>query len=91
MLELRAAKFAEDPENLRPTKVPLWLARVCFVLIGMLLGAVVTPATLRGMATWPLSITLLALYVGFGKRRGRLVENDNVRLDRQGSADGGQG
>jgi pSer/pThr/pTyr-binding forkhead associated (FHA) protein len=23
VLELRAAKFAEDPENLRPTKVPL--------------------------------------------------------------------
>jgi len=45
----------------RPTAVPLPLARVCFVLIGMLLGAVVTPATLRGMATWPLSITLLAL------------------------------
>src|SRR4051812_37780221 len=45
----------------RPMAVPLPLARVCFVLIGMLLGAVVTPATLRGMATWPLSITLLAL------------------------------
>jgi membrane AbrB-like protein len=45
----------------RPTAVPLPLARVCFVLIGMLLGAVVTPATLRGMTTWPLSITLLAL------------------------------
>jgi membrane AbrB-like protein len=45
----------------RPMKVPLPLARVSFVLIGMLLGAVVTPATLRGMATWPLSITLLAL------------------------------
>ena len=28
-----------------------------------------------------------ALDVGFGKRRGRLVENDNVRLDRQRSAD----
>jgi membrane AbrB-like protein len=44
----------------RPIKVPLWLARVCFVLIGILLGAVVTPATLRGMATWPLSIVVLA-------------------------------
>src|SRR6266436_4181412 len=42
----------------RPTKVPL--ARVCFVLIGILLGAVVTPATLRGMATWPLSIVVLS-------------------------------
>ena len=44
----------------RPTKVPLSLARVCFVLIGILLGAVVTPATLRGMATWPLSIVVLS-------------------------------
>jgi len=43
----------------RPTKVPLPLARVCFVLIGILLGAVVTPATLRGMASWPLSIASL--------------------------------
>jgi membrane AbrB-like protein len=45
----------------RPVKVPLWLARVCFVLVGMLLGAVVTPATLRGVVTWPLSITLVML------------------------------
>jgi membrane AbrB-like protein len=44
----------------RPAKVPLPLARVCFVLIGILLGAVVTPATLRGMATWPLSIVVLS-------------------------------
>ena len=35
----------------RPMNVPLPLAWVCFVLIGILLGAVVTPATLRGMAT----------------------------------------
>jgi membrane AbrB-like protein len=45
----------------RPMRVPLPLARVCFVLIGILLGAVVTPETLRGMATWPLSIVLLSL------------------------------
>src|SRR5262249_4230920 len=45
----------------RPMRVPLPLARVCFVLIGILLGAVVTPETLRGMATWPLSILLLSL------------------------------
>jgi membrane AbrB-like protein len=44
----------------RLTKVPLSLARVCFVLIGILLGAVVTPATLRGMATWPMSIVVLS-------------------------------
>jgi len=45
----------------RPTRVPLWLARVCFVLIGMLLGAVVTPATLAGLSTWPLSVALLTV------------------------------
>ncbi len=45
----------------RPTKVPLPLARIAFVLIGILLGAVVTPATLRGMVAWPLSIALLAV------------------------------
>ena len=45
----------------RPTKVPLWLARVCFVLIGMLLGAVVTPETLTGITTWPFSVALLTV------------------------------
>jgi hypothetical protein len=43
----------------RPTRVPLWLARICFVLIGMLLGAVVTPETLAGIAAWPLSVAIL--------------------------------
>src|SRR5256885_13107112 len=45
----------------RPMLIPLPLARVSFVLIGILLGAVVTPETLRGIAAWPLSIALLAL------------------------------
>jgi membrane AbrB-like protein len=45
----------------RPTKIPLWLARACFVLVGILLGAVVTPETLRGVATWPFSVALLAI------------------------------
>jgi membrane AbrB-like protein len=43
----------------RPVKVPLALARVCYVSVGILLGAVVTPETLRGVATWPTSIALL--------------------------------
>jgi membrane AbrB-like protein len=43
----------------RPMKVSLPLARACFVLVGMLLGAVVTPQMLRGMADWPGSIALL--------------------------------
>jgi membrane AbrB-like protein len=45
----------------RPMKVALPMARACYVIIGTLLGAVVTPATLAGIATWPLSIALLAL------------------------------
>ena len=45
----------------RPVKVPLALARVCYVVVGILLGAVVTPETLRGVTTWPASIALLML------------------------------
>jgi membrane AbrB-like protein len=45
----------------RQMRVPTPVARVCFVLIGILLGAIVTPETLRGMATWPLSIAVLAV------------------------------
>ena len=43
----------------RPVRLPAPLARVCFVLVGILLGAVVTPATVSGIATWPLSLALL--------------------------------
>jgi uncharacterized protein len=45
----------------RPMKVPIVLARPCFVMVGILLGAVVTPETLRGIATWPLSVALLVV------------------------------
>jgi uncharacterized protein len=45
----------------RPVKVPLALCRVCYVVVGILLGTVVTPETLRGVATWPVSIALLML------------------------------
>jgi len=43
----------------RPVKVPLPLARICYVIVGTLLGAVVTPETLRGVTTWPVSIAIL--------------------------------
>jgi uncharacterized protein len=45
----------------RPALVPLPLARMCFVLIGILLGSAVTPDTLKGIATYPLSIAVLAI------------------------------
>src|SRR3984885_5002147 len=43
----------------QPMKVPLAFARVCYVIVGILLGAVVTPDTLRGVATWPVSVAIL--------------------------------
>ncbi len=45
----------------RPMRLPLPLARVCYVIVGMLLGTVVTPETLHGIAAWPGSILLLML------------------------------
>ena len=45
----------------RPVRLPLPLARVCYVIVGALLGTVVTPETLRGVETWPASIALLML------------------------------
>jgi uncharacterized protein len=45
----------------RPMRVPLTLARVCYVVVGTLLGTVVTPETLRGVITWPASVGLLML------------------------------
>jgi membrane AbrB-like protein len=45
----------------RPMKIPVPLMRAIFVLLGTSLGAVVTPATLHGMATYPLSIAVLVV------------------------------
>ena len=45
----------------RPVKVPIALARVGYVIIGIQLGAVVTPETVRGFLTWPASIALLVV------------------------------
>src|SRR5262245_38800694 len=45
----------------RPMMVPRPLSRVITVLVGISLGAVVTPATLRGIAAFPVSITVLVV------------------------------
>ncbi len=45
----------------RPARVPLPLARICYVIVGTLLGTVVTPETIRGITHWPGSIALLML------------------------------
>lgn len=47
----------------RPIHVPRPLTRVCSVVLGIAIGSVVTPETLRGMMTWPLSIAMVATSV----------------------------
>jgi membrane AbrB-like protein len=48
----------------RPMIVPTPIARVTFVLVGISLGAVVTPETLKGIMVWPLSVAALAIATG---------------------------
>jgi uncharacterized protein len=45
----------------RPMCVPTPLARACYILIGIFLGAVVTPQTLKGFAAWPVSVALVMI------------------------------
>jgi uncharacterized protein len=47
----------------RTISVPGVLVRVCSITLGITIGGVVTPATLRGMATWPLSIAMVVVSV----------------------------
>jgi uncharacterized protein len=47
----------------RPMLMPTWLTRSIFVLIGISLGAVVTPQTLHGMASYPASIAVLIVAI----------------------------
>ena len=63
----------------RPMFIPTLLMRAIFILIGISLGAVVTPETLHGMAIYPLSIGVLLLAMIFISVSGagylRLVHN----------------
>ena len=45
----------------RPVHVPVPLSRVISVLVGISLGAVVSPETLKGLAAFPLSVLVLAI------------------------------
>jgi membrane AbrB-like protein len=45
----------------RTIALPAPLARTCSIVIGITIGGVVTPATLHGMATWPLSIVAVSV------------------------------
>ncbi len=47
----------------RPVTMPPMLTRVTFALTGISLGATVTPETVAGMATWPLSLVILGIAV----------------------------
>jgi len=47
----------------RPMTIPRPLGNVIFIFIGISLGAVVTPETLRGMAAWPLSIAVMVVAI----------------------------
>jgi uncharacterized protein len=48
----------------RPLGIPQNLARAFFIVLGMSIGAVATPQTVAGMATWPLSIAAVTLAMG---------------------------
>jgi len=48
----------------RPMFIPILIMRALLVVIGITLGAVVTPETLQGMATYPLSIAVLLVAMG---------------------------
>jgi membrane AbrB-like protein len=45
----------------RPVQVPVPLSRVISVLVGISLGAVVSPETLNGLVTFPLSVAVLTV------------------------------
>ncbi|MCF8477056.1 MAG: AbrB family transcriptional regulator [Pseudolabrys sp.] len=48
----------------RPMRMPVPFMRILLVALGISLGAVVTPETLNGMATYPLSIFVLLVAMG---------------------------
>jgi membrane AbrB-like protein len=45
----------------RPMYTPTLLARAFFIALGITVGGIATPETVHGMATWPLSIVLIAI------------------------------
>ncbi len=45
----------------RDMHVPTAAARLFFIALGIVIGGVATPDTVRGMATWPLSIVVISI------------------------------
>lgn len=77
----------------RPMLIPTWLMRVIFVFIGISLGSVVTPETLTGMATYPLSIAVLIVAMAVvsvtGAQYLRVVHGWDTASAYLGAAPGG--
>jgi membrane AbrB-like protein len=77
----------------RPMHIPTWLMRTIFVFIGISLGSVVTPETLTGMATYPLSIAVLIVAMAVisvaGAQYLRVVHGWNTASAYLGAAPGG--
>ena len=48
----------------RPISVPQPLARAFFIILGISIGGVVTPETVKGMATWPFSLFMVCVATG---------------------------
>jgi membrane AbrB-like protein len=48
----------------RPLGLPANLARAFYIVLGMSIGAVATPKTVLGVATWPMSIAAVTLAMG---------------------------
>jgi hypothetical protein len=48
----------------RPIYVPQPLARAFFIILGIAIGGVVTPETVKGMATWPFSLFMVCVAMG---------------------------
>jgi membrane AbrB-like protein len=45
----------------RPMHVPVMATRIFFFVLGIVVGGVATPETVRGMSTWPASILLISV------------------------------
>src|ERR687892_8386 len=45
----------------RPMVVPTRLAQLTFLIVGISIGAVVTPRTLHGVVEWPVSMVLISV------------------------------
>ena len=58
----------------RPMHVPVLATRIFFIVLGVIVGGVATPETVRGMSTWPASIVLdLHRHAGDDRRPAQCI------------------